>query len=157
MLTFDYFFGILLGDHLFAHTDNLSRTLQGKGMSAAISMRLSKQTIATLKRIRDEQSFDAFFDSVLQKKKRFPEVGQPFLKRQRQVPAKLAVGNVPAEHPSTPRDHYRQIYFEALDLLISHIEERLNQPSFKIYECLESLLLTALHKILINWKTIYLT
>ena len=60
MLTFDYFFGILLGDRLFAHTDNLSRTLQGKGMSAAISMRLSKQTIATLKRIRDEQSFDAF-------------------------------------------------------------------------------------------------
>ena len=78
-------------------------------MSAAISMRLAKQTIATLKRIRDKQSFDTFFDSVLQKKKRFLEVGQLFLKRQRQVPAKLAVGNTPAEHPSTLRDHYRTI------------------------------------------------
>ena len=44
-------------------------------MSAAVSMRLAKKTIATLKRIRNEQSFEAFFDSVQQKKKRFPEMG----------------------------------------------------------------------------------
>ena len=33
-----------------------------------------------------------------------------------------------------------------MDLLISHIEDRFNQPSFKIYERLESLLLTALNE-----------
>ena len=49
-------------------------------------------------------------------------------------------------HPSTARDRYRSIYFEATDLLISHIEDRFNQPSFKIYERLESLLLTALNE-----------
>ena len=34
MKTFDYFFGILLGERLFAHTDNLSKTLQETNMSA---------------------------------------------------------------------------------------------------------------------------
>lgn len=146
MQKFDYFFGILLGERLFAHTDNLSRTLQGTSMSAAISMRLAKQTIETLQRIRDTKSFDAFFESVLAKKKQIPQIGQPLLKRKQQVPARFAVGNAPAEHPSTPRDRYRPMYFEAVDLLISHIEDRFNQPSFKIYERFESLLLTALNE-----------
>ena len=44
--------------------------LQGKGMSAAINMRLAKQTIETLKRVLD--------DSVPQKKKCSPKVWQPF-------------------------------------------------------------------------------
>ena len=55
MQTFNYFFSILLGERLFAHTNNLLKTLQRKGMSAAISMRLAKLTMGTLKRIRDEQ------------------------------------------------------------------------------------------------------
>ena len=66
ILTFDYCFSILLGDRLFAHTHNFLRMLQGKGMSAAINMRLAKQTIETLKRVLD--------DSVLQKKKCSPKV-----------------------------------------------------------------------------------
>ena len=35
MGTFDYFFGLQLGYRLFSHTDNLSKTLQGKRICAA--------------------------------------------------------------------------------------------------------------------------
>ena len=40
----------------------------------------------------------------------------------------------------TPEQVYRRIYFEALDLIVSSIEERFDQPSFKAYSNMESLL-----------------
>ena len=43
-------------------------------------------------------------------------------------------------HPNTPRDHYRLIYYEALDSLITSLKERFNQPCFKASENVESLL-----------------
>ena len=41
--------------------------------------------------------------------------------------------------PVTPEQVYRRIYFEALDLIVSSIEERFDQPSFKAYSDMESL------------------
>ena len=46
----------------------------------------------------------------------------------------------PAYHPVTVEDLYRQIYFEAVDHMISAIRERLSQPSFEAYENMESFL-----------------
>ena len=45
--------------------------------------------------------------------------------------------------PVTPEQAYRRIYFEALDLIVSSIEERFDQPSFKAYSNMESLLIRA--------------
>ena len=39
----------------------------------------------------------------------------------------------------TPEQVYRRIYFEALDLIVSSIEERFVQPSFQAYSDMESL------------------
>ena len=44
----------------------------------------------------------------------------------------------------TPEQVYRRIYFEALDLIVSSIEERFDQPSFKAYSNMESLLIGVL-------------
>ena len=55
-------------------------------------------------------------------------------------------GKTPAEYPLTSRDYYRKIYFETADLLVGHIEDRFQQPSFQIYQRLESLLLDSLSK-----------
>ena len=49
-----------------------------------------------------------------------------------------------AEHtsyPNTARDHYRKLYFEAVDHLISSVKGRFNQPAFRVYANLETLLL----------------
>jgi len=43
----------------------------------------------------------------------------------------------------TVEDHYRVIYFEALDLITSSIEDRFNQPGYKTYEKVQALLLKA--------------
>ena len=36
--------------------------------------------------------------------------------------------------------YYKQIYFEALDLIIDCIEDRFDEPRFRIYHSIESLL-----------------
>ena len=44
---------------------------------------------------------------------------------------------------STPKDYYCQHYFEAIDLIITCINSRLNQKSYEIYHQLEELLIKA--------------
>ena len=94
-----------------------------------------------LKRIQNDGSFNLFHDAVLDKKKSLPDVGEPLLKRKTQTPARYFLGQAAAEHPPTPRDHYRKIFFEAIDLLVGHIKDRFEQPSFQLFQRLESCLL----------------
>ena len=65
MNSFNCLFGILLGKRLFAHTDNLSAALQKKDLSAVAGQGLANQTMETLKRIGDENSYNLFYDTVL--------------------------------------------------------------------------------------------
>ena len=53
------------------------------------------------------------------------------------------VGEGERYHSATIKEHYHQKCFEALDLAITGIEERFNQPGYAIYKLLESLLLKA--------------
>ena len=43
-------------------------------------------------------------------------------------------------------DHYRQNYFEAIDLAVTSIEDRFNQPGYLIYQNLEELLTKSANK-----------
>ena len=46
-----------------------------------------------------------------------------------------------AHHPTTPHDHYQKQFYQAIDVLISSVRDRFNQPSFLVFENLESLLI----------------
>ena len=143
MKTFNFFFGLHLSKRLFSHTDNLSKTLQSPSLSAAAGQHLASLTVETLQRIRNEASFDAFYDVVLIKVQQHPVISEPTVPRKRRAPARYEMGNAEPTYPDTARDHYRKIYFEAVDHLISSIKERFNQPTFKVYANLEMLLLKA--------------
>ena len=41
MEQFDFFFGLHLGEHLYSHTDNLPKDVQGTKMAAAIEQHLA--------------------------------------------------------------------------------------------------------------------
>ena len=58
MKKFDYFFGIMLGELILNHTDNLSRTLQKTTISAAQGQSVAKLTVATLQKIRNDNDFE---------------------------------------------------------------------------------------------------
>jgi hypothetical protein len=143
MKTFNFFFGLHLSKRLFAHTDNLSKTLQSSSMSAAAGHHLANLMVKTLESIRNEESFDGFYDVVLIKVKQYPAVAEPTLPRKRRAPARYETGNAEPVYPPTARDHYRKVYFEAVDHLISSVKERFDQPAFKVYATLETLLLRA--------------
>jgi len=67
------------------------------------------------------------------------------LPRRRKAPKRLEVGCGEPSHPQSPKDLYRRFYFEALDLVISAINSRFDQPGYQTYKNLQELLLQAAH------------
>ena len=49
-------------------------------------------------------------------------------------------------HPNSPVDHFKQIYFDALDNIINAIKDRFDQPGYQIFSDVEQLLLKAISK-----------
>lgn len=141
MKTFDFVFGTILGELILRHSDNLSRTIQSKNISAAEGQQLAKLVIATLRSIREEDKYDLFWTKLL----KFAEdndVDDPQLPRRKRRPARLQDGDAGHYH-ACPKDYYRQLYYEALDSSISCLAERLDQPDYKKYCQLEQLLIKA--------------
>ena len=144
MKSFDFYFGLCLGERLFCHTDNSSRTLQQTKMSAVSGQRLANLTSEVLQKMRTD-GFESFYETVLKKAKSLP-VSEPTLPRKRRVPIRFEVGSGSPSYPATHEEHYRRIYFEAFDLIVNAIKERFQQSSFKIYMNMESLLVKAVNK-----------
>ena len=62
---------------------------------------------------------------------------------QRKRPARFEEGTTPTEFHSTVKEFYRRIYYEALDLIIESIRDRFDQLRYRVYQCLDNLLLKA--------------
>lgn len=110
-------------------------------MSSISGQHNTKLTTDALKSIRNDESFKAFFQTVLKKKESLVYILEPRLPRKRRAPERYEVGEAEPWFPRTAEDLYRPLYYEALDLIISAITERFDQPSFKAYAKLEALLL----------------
>ena len=65
MNTFDFFFGLNLGERLFSHTHNLSKTVQKTKMSAVSGQRVANVTKQVLEKMRNNECFKSFYDSIL--------------------------------------------------------------------------------------------
>ncbi len=143
MNSFDYIiFGNILGEMLLKHSDNLSSTLQHKSLSAAEGQKIAHMTLEVIKRLRNEESFDLFWMKV----EKFSEengIEKPSLPRRRKCPMRFDDGESEDHFHSEIKSFYRQSYYEAVDLLISCIEDRFQQPGYEKYKRLESLLLKA--------------
>ena len=151
METFDFYFGLKLGKQLYSPTDKLSQTLQSEKMSAVSSKRLAMLTVESISNLRNSESFDALYDLCLREIQNIKFVEEPVLKRKRKEPKYLLLhylegyeSRSEAHHPTTPRDHYRKQFYQAIDVLISFVRDRFNQPSFLVFENLESLLIKTL-------------
>jgi len=142
MRTFPFLFGSMLGELILKHTDNLSRTLQHVSMSAAEGQQVASMTIATLKSMRSDEQFDLFWELVILNAKEL-DVDDPQLPRRRKLPHRFDDGLSPGDFPSTPKTYFKQVYFEALDLIINCIQDRFDQPGYRIYQSLEILLMKA--------------
>jgi hypothetical protein len=142
MVSFDFFFGLVLGEMLLRHTDNLSRTLQHSYISAAEGQVAATMTASTLSSIRNDEHYELFWGKVTRMAEEV-DVDEPKLPRQRKRPPRYEDGKAAPEFHSTPKDYYRSIYYEALDLITQTIKDRFDQPGYRVYQCLENLLLKA--------------
>ena len=145
MNTFDFFFGLHLGERLFSHTDNLSKILQKTKMSAVSGQRVANLTKQVLQKMRNNECFKSFYETVVAKSKKNPSISEPALPRQKRAPCRFEIGTGSPSYPTTPQEHYRRIYFGAIDLMVNTIDNRFNQASFDVYKKMESLLVKCLN------------
>ena len=75
--------------------------------------------------------FDLFYEHVENLRER-TDTEEPTLPRKRRVPSRFEVGQGEGYHSPTAKDYYRTCYFEALDLVISSIQERFDQPGYAV-------------------------
>ena len=74
-------------------------------------------------------------------KQRSVDVSEPTLPRRSKVPRRYDIGMSFGHFPASIEDHYLSIYYEAIDTLVQCITKRFDQPGFKVYSNLETLLL----------------
>ena len=132
MCSFDFFYGIHLGVLILSHSDNLSKTLQRKDISASEGQAVTEMTVKTLQSVRSEKNFKLFWQKVTRLSESV-DICEPQLPRPRKRPRRFEVGEAEAEFSETVEDHYRKIYFEALDLIIACVNDRFNQPGYRTY------------------------
>lgn len=138
--SFDFLYGVSLGAMILNHIDNLSKTLQHANMSAAEGQHLAKMTLDVLKSIRQPEYFESFYQRVLLRQKQL-DIGLPSLPRKRRAPRHLEVGSSDGDFHASVEDHYRAIYYEALDLVTMGITDRFDQPGYQVYRNIEDLIL----------------
>ena len=146
MDTFNLLFGLHLSMKILKITDNLSRTLQTRSMSASEGQSVVELSVKTLQLMQNDESFDAFFRLV----NCFREqtgTSSPKLPRKRKAPSRFEVGEGKESYnDSSIEDHYRRLYFEVLDLAVTGISQQLNQTGYSIYKNLENLLVYAANR-----------
>ena len=104
MKKFEFFFGVSLGLLILRHTDNLSRTVQKGDTSAAEGLEVVSLTLTTLKLIRNDASFDPFWQRVRASAKEV-DVDKPILPCCCKLPHRLDDGAAPTVH-ATVQEHY---------------------------------------------------
>ena len=142
MSTFDFLFGVIVGSTILRHTDNLSKTLQQKTLSAAEGQHLASLCTDVLRSLRTDEAFAALYARACQEQQHF-EIAEPALRRKRRAPARFEIGRAQGDFPDTPEAHYRQLFFEAVDNVVLAISERFDQPGYRTYRNMQDLITKA--------------
>ena len=140
MKSFDFFFGVVLGEMLLRHSDNFSRTLQSPKLSAAEGQKFAAMTVTTLESLRSDDKFTLFWTRATTLAEQ-ASVDEPVLPRKRRAPIRYEDGDGTCYIEPDVETRYRHIYYEALDLLVNGICDHFNQPGYNKYCQLEELLL----------------
>ena len=111
-------------------------------ISVAEGQHLAFQVVAVLKKSRDSEMYQLFWERVVKWQSQLG-VADPKLPRKRKMPEYFQKTSNPQDtyhFHDIPKDRYRQIYFEAFDRSINCIEQRFDQHDYKIYVDLQEVL-----------------
>ena len=125
MESFHLFFSLNLGHVIISHTNNLSKALQTKKMSACSHKRLAELTIQVLQNMR--HSFNSFYNTVAKKSTECKFLKDPINPRKKKSPNYSTMHLVDGTtneaqdfHPTTCQDRYQVMYYNVSDPLSLH-------------------------------------
>ena len=118
MESFKFYFGFQLDHKLYAHIDNLSKTLQQEKMSAIKGKSLADLTVQTLEGICNDCDYNFFYESVEKLSGKVKAVSKPTLTRKWNTSnysiLQFVEGHKSEEphHPETAHANFKAIYNE---------------------------------------------
>ena len=152
MKVFNFYFGLCLGQKLYALTDNLIKSIQKEIMPAVTGQRIAAFTLKSIERRRNEEDFNLLFQT-LRKKASDQDLVDATLPRKRKTPNYSMLhllddhrDQADAFYPSSIKEHFRLIYHQATDSITSAIKYRFDQPRFQLFTNAEQFLVKAAMK-----------
>lgn len=140
MEKFDTFFALKLAHLVFSATDQLSLNLQAVDITIQEAIRGAELLTTHLKSLRNESSFNRFYDAVYQESKNLTE--EPCLPRQRKTPKRYDQGGQSHQY-ECPKAKYRHAYFETIELAAGEIEKRFAHKDMSTIKEIEEILVKA--------------
>ena len=139
---------------MYANTDNLSKTLQQEKLSALRGKELADLTVQTLENMRNEHDFRLLYKEIKVSATEIETISPLALPRKQRQPnysiLHYVTGNpevtVAARYPENPYEHYKFIYYEALNSVVNAIKDTFDQPTFKLFTQAEQLFLKVVGK-----------
>ena len=105
MSKFDFYYGVVLGELILHHTDNLSRILQKSDISAAEGHNIAGLLVKTLQSLRSDNCFGR---RLRNKEATDLRVTESCLSWQRKTPRRLDSGASSSySFPATSEDYYQ--------------------------------------------------
>ena len=125
---------------LFSASEQFSTNLQAKDTSIYNATHGAELLVTHYNSLRHDSQFNLFYDCVLQQSSGLTD--EPSPPRYRKRPRRYDSGDDPHCYRE-PKDRYRYLYFEVLELGSGEIERRFKQSDFNVIQDLESVLLNA--------------
>ena len=96
--------------------------------------------------MREEASFHMFFENVRASAQKL-ETNNPKLPRKRKVPSRYEDGEAPTEFVSTDEEHYRQFFYQTINMVANCVHDRFQQKDYiETFKTMENLLSKALRE-----------
>ena len=143
MTTFDFYLDCTLGEQFLRQTNNLGGALQDSSNSATQGNSLTQDVVKILLKDRTDSSFSIFWARILQgKTTEIQTIEGSKLPRKGKAPGRHEFGEQHTHYfPETSKDHYKRIYFNAIDTVTLCVVTRFEQEDFKMYVNIQEILL----------------
>ena len=125
MEKFSTFFGLKLSFLVFAASEQLSLSFQGKDTTVQEVVNALALCRSYLTSLRSSEKFEVFYQSVMKSAKGLTSA--PVLPRYRTPPKRPGEDAAQAHRFDTSEEYFRQQYFEAIDVLVKQLKDRFEQ------------------------------
>jgi hypothetical protein len=139
--SFKVLFGLHLSMEVLEPAESCSRLLQTANLSITEARSAALNTAKLLEGLRTDDKFDSLYNKCTAIADDIG-VAPPVLPRMIKIPKRYDDGSAAATY-TTPRDKYRQSYFEFIDRAVSCIKVRFQQPAMDTASKIESIVISA--------------